>query len=224
MTKSYSLKIDPEDLESLLLDLEMAFEVKFVQSDIDRLITVGDLYDFLQIKMGATLHRRERCIAAVCFYRLRRAVAEMTGARITPRTAIFEVFSTKETALGMKAIAEKTGLRLPSLPIALEQFLLSVLFVLSCCAALYFGLTTMSGITGLLIAIGFFCVLRFAEFPRRMTGTFGDLARETTTLNYGRLARETGVRSSADLWQALNSMIRICAAFEGEIERRFKLT
>jgi hypothetical protein len=221
----HSLKIDPEDLEGLLLDIERAFEVRFVQKDVEDLHTVGDLYDLLQVKMGTTARRRERCLSAVCFYRLKRAVADISGAKIGPQTAITDVFEAKALKPAMTDLAEKTGLRLPAVRLSSDQVLLFLLGVSSCAAAFYFGLTTMAGITALLIALGFVCVLRFAKFPRSMAEhSFGDLARATVFLNYGRLARETGVRHSADLWDALDSMLRSCAAFEGTIERDFRLT
>ena|GEM_PF-7022011 len=225
MPETHSLKIDPEDIGDLLLDIERAFEVRFVQKDVDDLHTVGDLYDLLQVKMGTTAKRRERCLSAVCFYRLKRAGADINGAKIGPQTAITDVFEAKALKPAMTALAEKTGLRLPTVRLSFDQVLLFILGASSCAAALNFGLTTTAGITSLLIALGFFCVLRFAKFPRSMAEhSFGDLAQETVLLNYGRLARETGVRHSADLWNALDSMLRSCAAFEGRIERDFRLT
>ena len=226
MDETNSLKLEDMDDVVLLEAIEAAFDIQFVESEVGELQTVGDLYDLLQAKLGTTPQGRQRRITAVCFYRLKQATAEISGRRITAQTAIADVFSAKELVPRMRMLGQKTGFRLPSVPISLEQFLLFLLAVLSCCAALFFGLMTIPGITCVLIAIGFFCVIRLTDFPRKMAdpSTFGDLARQTAFLNYGRLAQETGTRNSLDLWEALDFMIRSSVAFEGRIERDTWLT
>lgn len=215
---------DPEDAEDFLHELETALEIRFIQSDVDKFHTIGDLYDVLQLKMGTTPQRRRRCLSAVSFYRLRKAVAAATGMSIAPRTVIADVFPAKTLRPLITALGERTGLRLPPVAFALEQYLLFLLGAASCATALYFGLATRAGIMALLIALGLFCVLRLAKFPRSMAQrSFGDLAREAAFLNYGRLARETGSRSSVDLWEVLALMIRRSACHEGTIQRETRL-
>lgn len=215
---------DPEEAEHLLHDLEVALEIRFVQSEVDKLHTVGDLYDLLQLKMGTTPQPRQRCLSAVSFYRLRKAVADATGLSVTPRTAIADVFPAKTLQPQITALGERTGLRLPPVSLAPEQCILFLFGAASCAAALYFGPTTRAGIMSLLIALGFFCVLRLAKFPQSMSQhSFGDLAREMAFLNHGRLSRETGSRSSVDLWEVLDLMIRRSASYEGTIQRETRL-
>lgn len=215
---------DPEDVEDLLLTLEEAFEVRFVQSDVDKLRTVGDLFEVLQAKMGTTEDRRRRCLGAVSFYRLKQAVADATGIEVSPRTAISDVFPAKTLASRIKALSEGTGLRLPSVPYAADQGFLFLLGIASCLAAFYFGMATTAGIVALLLGVGAFGVLRFAEFSRSMKPSdFGGLARETAFLNYGRLARETGTLSNVDLWDAVDFMIRKEGLFVGRFDRETRL-
>jgi len=215
---------DPEDVEDLLLTLEQAFDVRFVQSDADKVRAVGDLFEVLQAKIGTTSQRRQRCLSAVSFYRLKQAVADATGIKVSPRTAISDVFPAKTLASRIKALSEGTGLRLPSVPYTADQSFLFLLGIASCLAAFYFGMTTTAGIVTLLLSVGTFGVLRFAEFPRTMKpNDFGELARETAFLNYGRLARETGTLSNVDLWDALNFMIRKACLFDGAFDRETRL-
>jgi hypothetical protein len=215
---------DPEDVEDLLMRLEEAFEVRFVQSDADRIRTVGDLFEVLQIKMGTTSQRRQRCLSAVSFYRLRKAVADTTGIKVRPQTAISDVIPAKSLASRIRALGDRTGLRLPRVPYASDQSLLFLVGIASCLAAFLFGVTATTGLVALLLGLGAFGVLRFAEFPRSMKQhDFGTLARETAFLNYGRLARETGTLSNIDLWNALDFMIRQDGLFDGAFDRETRL-
>lgn len=215
---------DPEDVEDLLKTLEEAFEVRFAQSDVDKLHNVGDLYDVLKLKMGTTSQPRRRCLSAVSFYRLRKAVFDATGTLVEPRTAISDVFPARTLRSQMTALGERTGLRLPSALLAPKQWFLFLAGTGSFIVALFLGLTTRAGITALLIGLGSFAILRFAEFPRSLAQqSFGDLAREAAFHNLGRLARETGTRNDIDLWNALDFMIRKDLAFEGKIDRETRL-
>lgn len=225
MNETNSLKLEDLDDVTLLEAIERAFEVQFVQDEVGQLHTVGDLFDLLEVKMGTTPQARQRCITAVSFYRLKKAVAEISGGQIGPDTAIMEVFPAKVLKRRMQALGQKTGLSLPSVPLSVEQWLLVLLVVSFCGTALFFGLATMPGITCLLIAIGFAGVLRLADFPGRLTNpcSFGELARQVAFLNYGRFARETGTRSSTDLWEALGFLIRNSIAFDGRIEKDTRL-
>ncbi len=215
---------DPEDVEDLLMTLEKAFEVRFVQSDADKVHTVGDLFEVLQARMGTTSQRRQRCLSAVSFYRLKKAVAEATGIEVGPQTAISDVFPAKSLASQIKALGDRTGLRLPPVPYAADQSFLFLVGIASCLTAFYLGVTTTAGLVALLLGLGAFGVLRFAEFPRSMTQhDFGALARETAFFNYGRLTRETGTLSNVDLWNALEFMIRKDGLFDGTFDRETRL-
>lgn len=215
---------DPEDVEYFLLTLEQAFDVRFVQSDVDKLQTVGDLFEVLALKMGTTAGRRRRCLSAVSFYRLKQAVADATGIQVRPRTAIADVFPATTVTAQMRALGERTGLRLPRAPYASDQVFLFLIGIASCLTAFYIGLTTTTGIAALLLSAGAFCALRLAEIPRSMhQPDFGTLARETAFLNYGRLARETGTLNDVDLWNALDFMIRKDGLFDGTIGRETRL-
>lgn len=215
---------DPEDVEDLLNTLEVAFEIRFVQSDADKVRTVGDLFEVLQVKMGTTSQRRQRCLSAVSFYRLKQAVADATGIEVRPRTPISDVFPAKSLASRIKAVGDRTGLRLPPVPYASDQSFLFLAGIAACLASFYFGVTTTMGIAALLLGVGAFGILRLAEFPRSMNQyDFGELARETAFLNYGRLARETKTLSSVDLWNALDFMIRKADLFDGSFDRETRL-
>ena len=215
---------DPEDVEDFLKTLEEAFEIRFVQSDADKLHTVGDLFEILRLKMGTTSDRRRRCLSAVSFYRLRKAVADATGIEVGPRTAISDVFPAKSLASRIGALGNRTGLRLPPVAYASHQSILFLFGAASCLAAFYFGVTAIMGMAALLLGLGAFGVLRFVEFPRSMESeNFGALARETAFLNFGRLARETGTLSSIDLWNALDFMICRSRLFDGAFDRETRL-
>lgn len=215
---------DPEDVEDLLMSLEKAFEVRFVQSDADKIRTVGDLFEVLQDKMGTTSQRRQRCLSAVCFYQLRKAVADATGIKVRPQTAISDVFPAKSLASQIRALGDRTGLRLPRVPYAADQSFLFLVGIASSLTAFFFGVTATSGLAALLLGLGAFGVLWLAEFPRSMNQhDFGELARETAFLNYGRLARETKTLSNVDLWNALEFMIRNDGLFDDAFDRETRL-
>jgi acyl carrier protein len=80
------------DLCELVLEIEETFGVTITGRDAERIHTVGDLYEYL-------LDQRTRSMAGVCpsgaaFYRARRAVCDLFGARrcdVSPRSAIEEL-------------------------------------------------------------------------------------------------------------------------------------
>lgn len=215
---------DPEDVEDFLKTLEEAFEIRFAQSDADKLYTVGDLFEVLQAKMGTTSERRRHCLSAVSFYRLKKAVADVTGIEVKPRTAISDVFPAKTLASRISELGDRTGLKFPSVAYASDQCFLFLSGITSCLAAFYFGVTAITGLVFLLLGLGAFGVLRFAQFPRSMEqNDFGELAREAAFLNYGRFARETGTFSNVDLWNALVFMIGKSGLFDGTFGRESRL-
>jgi hypothetical protein len=79
---------DGDDLD-VVWDVERTFGIKVSDAEAERTITVGELYDLIEMKHPNTGSRTSACLSQMAFYRLRQAVKAMgAGGEITPRTLI----------------------------------------------------------------------------------------------------------------------------------------
>ncbi len=211
---------DLDDVE-LLEAIESACGVKYSIEEAERLRTVGDAYDTLVEKLKAYDERRKVCFAAICFYRLRRALREITGhADIRPSTQFDELFAVRRVNPVLKRIEQRTGMALPAYDMNFFAAALgAILGVGSFIAALI--LADFVGWWALLALLGWpaaYLIFRFARtyLPPRYADV-GDLARAMAGLNLGSLMDEFGVRHKDDIWNALVVAIRNYTAYDGAI-------
>ena len=211
---------DLDDVE-LLEAIESACGIKYSNEEAERLRTVGDAYDTLVEKLKAYDERRKVCFTAICFYRLRRALREITPiTEIRPNTRFEELFPVRRVDPVLKRIEDLTGMALPARDMGSVAAALTVTFGL-CTPIVTLVLIQFIGWWGLLALLGWsvtYLLWRFARtcVPDRYADV-GTLARAMAGLNLASLIDEFGVRHKGDIWNALVVAIRNYTGFGGTI-------
>ncbi len=208
---SFYLCGDGDDVD-ILYDIEATFGVKISDDEAKSLFTLGDLHDLLVSKLNASDLRRSVCLTAVSFYRLRRALIELTGFKdISPQTRLDSVFPSGKIGRIATEIEEEIKMKLPPPELGRLAGTLALSVII--------GTPVLAIISGLFIGHWAWFVLllwallvplfRFA--PYRAPGycvDVGRLAKAMAGLNYGRLAAELGVSHADDVWNALVEVIK----------------
>ena len=80
-------------IDDVLLKVQRSFNIKFDDSDLERVATIGDLCDAIQNKIS--LQHEDACTTQHAFYLLRNAIAAATGTdkcSITPHSRLARLF------------------------------------------------------------------------------------------------------------------------------------
>lgn len=204
----------------LIRRIEGAFAVKFGDGELRRFLTVGDLFDVLSRRLGATHKRRSVCLSAVAFYRLRRALVQCGSSK---RAAIATDLN---AMLGRKGLGQKwadvtaaASLKLPPLELTdgssrLQQIVMTAGAAMS---LWYWSFWP--------IALAITCsVLLGTILPRQNPkpySTLGGLTEHVRTFNFGAISREYGVVHPTDVWNSLQVVLReeCGTGYKGEINR-----
>ncbi len=68
---------DPEDVEDLIVKIEKSFNIQFMVNELAHVETFGELCD--EVRTRINLNQREDCTSQQAFYKLRSALAKVTG-------------------------------------------------------------------------------------------------------------------------------------------------
>ncbi len=193
--------------EELEAALETAFDVRFTDSELLGMVTVGDIHDVIDVhlpsKMGA-------CETSMTFYRLRRGLIElgMTG-RIRPATPLPPAFF-QRTNDQFQSLEKVTNLRLPPTeggPLLAGCLLLGLVALTSFVIGLVFEIAPLGWVAaGSMITALILAKLDRGRLPRQLT-IVGGLARRTSTINFGRLVAQGARVDSSLTWDALRDVI-----------------
>src|SRR5687768_4924872 len=100
----------------LVMAIEDEFGISIPDHDASRLETVGQIYDYVRQRLSAT--RGPRCVSQATFYRVRAALAALTGvpqATIRPATPLDRLRPAQALQADWSTVARSTGLTLPRL-------------------------------------------------------------------------------------------------------------
>ncbi len=203
------------DTLELLLETEERFGVSIPDKEASEIRTVGDLHEAVLRKLS--VRNSQRCLTAMAFYRLRRALVELLGVRreqVRPDRSVGDVLPWYRRRQLWPLLASGSGLRMPTLerPEWLREAIMSAAVLTFIAAPV---LAAMGGLSvwavWLLIAIAValaFCVTRpLALVPAGRCRTVGDLARAVYGVNAGALAREAGEVNRAETWGMLVGLV-----------------
>jgi hypothetical protein len=166
---------------------------------------VNDIFQVVRGRFSSTRGGAERCATAMTFYRLRRALAELsTRSSLGPDDRV-DALSGMGVRKLIREVGRRSGLRLPTL----EATLLGRVG----------GWFMAAGLTWLLLAVivarplwpagvlvAALGAVLIAADPRRLPPdceTLGGLARKVAGLNFGHLHAEGAKARDRDLWSAL---------------------
>lgn len=214
MANDLGLVGDGDELD-LIVDVEAAFAVAFEDTELELMLTVGQMYDALLNRIGSKDRQAELCFSVLVFYRLRRALMPfMSGERLGPKSLINSRLSAKYPDRIVAQLENETDFTLPGLVMGVPQWLgclvmLSIFFLPGAARAL----TPWPSFIGYLaipfvLAAGFMLVKlkRGSRFSADYAD-LGTLTRKVVALNYGKLLQEHGYPGDDDLWSAFVAII-----------------
>lgn len=211
MTKNtLNLVGDGDDLD-ILYGIEDAFDVTIEDAEAQQLLTLGDLHQLLSKKLNADSGRHSICTTAISFYRLRRALANITGQRnIRPSTPLSKMLDRKKYGSMAPQIEQQTGLKLPAPTSGTMAFLAFLI--------LFFGPLLFPfagywfGTWGLSVFLGWPLLYLLCRFPAQEDPGYctdiGGLAAAMAALNYASLAKQYNQYHKDDVWAALTEVIK----------------
>jgi hypothetical protein len=203
-----------EDTWELFETIERSFEVE-----------LGDYYALVGIRVSqlaekisalANYPTREKCLSAVAFYRLRRALHEICGVparSIRPSTLISDVLPWSKRRQQWILLEEATGLSFPGL--TFPGWLLLVCLALpltlfvsaKTLSALPMGWMSIFGASAALILPGIFLCMSLARAFPSNCATVGDLAKALSARNFAQFAMSNVGSSYTDLQETLILLI-----------------
>lgn len=196
---------DADDGHDLRVAVETAFKIQFSEAEAAGCRTVDDILQVIRSRFLSAGEGAERCVTAMAFYRLRRAVAGL-GVRppLTPDTFLGTLTGLSARKL-LKEVGRRSELQVP----AWKSTLLGQVG----------GWTMLAGLTGLLlvaivaphlwfacVAMGLLGFVLTRVDPGRLPHdcqTLGELARKIAGLNFGTLHAQGAKPRDQDLWDAL---------------------
>jgi hypothetical protein len=235
MQDSLNLFGDGDDVD-VLTDVENTFGIAITDREAETTLTVGQLYDLIQMKC-ANAGQTRACLSQIAFYRLRRAlISQHVQIEIRPGTPISVVRQIEGNSTGQKwkTLSHESNLTLPSLEapnrnaglhrFSPPQWTLAVFGGMFGLGGAMLGLSKETlgfifvGILTLGVVVGIAIHQVFKDIPRRIT-TVGDLARESAGCSFSELSRTHPASSPADQWQALTAVLRSISGHQPEITR-----
>jgi hypothetical protein len=104
------------DLVELAIEVEKTFDISILDADAEKIITVGQLYDYVISKLPAQQSRR--CLTAAAFYQFRSALTAQFGverASIRPSTSITSIVPETARRSEWQRLGSHLDWNLPSL-------------------------------------------------------------------------------------------------------------
>lgn len=205
---------DGDDVE-LIEDFEAVFGVTFSDEDAESIVTLGDALEIICSKLPTDQKQQCRCLTAMAYYRLNRALCDNGKINLTRRVEVPRGQSPKSF---QRQLEQKTGLRLDFLTeesrwvsnLALSQLVTWI------AAPIFF-----SGFSAMLVGVVLIAIThtlwRLADrLDNRIwlyDGTLGDLSRQASEINIGKLVSSGGKWTKPDIWKTMTSIIRETTGF-----------
>lgn len=205
------------DLVELVIEVEQKFDITISDKDAGEITTVGQLFEYVVAK---TADRQPTCLSSVTFYRLRRALVEVTGISrnaLRPRCELTPLLPESDRRRYWRRVAEVTRLQLPELKRPL--WLTAVLTMLSLAIAghtFWLGWPRFGFRVSTFIAIAAGAATAFAgckisvplaiEFDAT-SRTLGGLTTAVMTRNYAGLCANQHQGTPAEIWATLVALV-----------------
>ncbi|SLN63340.1 Acyl carrier protein [Falsiruegeria litorea R37] len=208
--KSSSVGIvgDSDDVE-LIEYFEEVFAITFSNKEAENISTLGEAYKTICSKLPPNSEQRKRCLTAMAYYRLNRALCE--NGKIHPSVCI-EVPSAMTPKDFQKQLEDRSHLHLEFLTgtsswVTILTFLQFVTWIV--------GPLIFSGSSAVAASLSIFAIShaiwRIAERSDKRVwifeGTIGDLSRRASDANIGELVLLGGKWKDADVWQTMTAII-----------------
>jgi acyl carrier protein len=206
------------DTVEIVMEIEEAFSITIPDDEASRMVTVGDVFDYIVAKTNVP-KQPAVCLSAIAFYSIRRAVMTLGATkRLRPRDSTLTVLPDSKRRRYWAELQEKSELRLP--PLRRPRWLVAIckLAVIAC--SVYFGvlayrinysqlagLAAATAIGSIVGVIASWLTRPFAAYPANNCITFRGLAESALVLNFKTLSERYNGANTSDTWIALRSII-----------------
>ena len=206
------------DIVELVMEIEEAFDVSIPDDRASRMMTVGDVYEFILEKTADASLTSNTCLTAATFYDSRRQIRLFGGTHeeIRPRTAIGRVIPHVGRRAYWNTLSQEMELRFPRLERPSWLTLLNCILVAAVAFSsflifakpnLTFGLV-VAGIAGTISAAVLLLLTRpFAIYPESTCTTVRDLVTKLVAMNYSKLSSKYSTRNPTDIWNTLQLIV-----------------
>lgn len=213
-TNSVGLWGDGDEIE-LIQYFETTFAISFSNEEAEQIYTLGDAYSLICSKLPKKSERTEKCLTAMAYYKVNRALCE-NGKLPTQSLVALPEGQTPKSFQNM--LEERSGLKLPFLSRAsLWVDILFFLQFITWIIAPIFWSGGQATLIGLCIAAASHTVWRVANNAdnRVLTfhGTVEDLSRLASEQNIGTLISQGGTWKASDVWWIMTSLIQECTGY-----------
>ncbi len=206
------------DTVELVMEIEEAFDISIPDDRASKMLTVGDVYNFILEKTADSTLKSSTCLTAAAFYELRRHVRSLglSHSSIRPKTQLDRVIPLIGRRAYWQALSSRMDLRFPRLGRPSWLALLNCMLVAIGVSAAFLGFAQQSVVAGIFAAamcgvgssvILMFLTQSFAIYPASTCSTIRDLVTNLVAINYNTLATRYSTRNPTDVWNALQLIV-----------------
>ena len=206
------------DTVELVLEIEEAFGISIPDDRASRMLTVGDVYEFILENTADSTLKSSTCLSAAAFYDLRRYVRSLglSPSEILPKTKLEHVIPLIGRRTYWKTLSSRMDLQFPRLERPSWLVLLNCMLVAIVVSASFLGFAARNVVAGIFAAVVFgvisssllvFLTQPFAIYPASTCSTIRDLVKKLVAINYSTLSTRYSTRNPSDVWNALQLIV-----------------
>jgi acyl carrier protein len=206
------------DTVELVMEIEEAFDISIPDDRASKMLTVGDVYEFILVQTADSTLKSSTCLTATAFYELRRQLRSLglPHSEMRPKTRLDHVIPLIGRRTYWQTIGSRMDVRLPRLGRPSWLTLLICMLVAIVMSASFLGFAQQSLAAGIFAAVVFgvsstamlmFLTRPFAIYPAANCSTIRDLVTNLVAINYDNLATRYSTRNPTDIWNALQLIV-----------------
>jgi len=206
------------DTVELVMEIEEVFDISIPDDSASKMLTVGDVYEFILEKTADSTLKSNTCLTAAAFYELRRHLRslDLSQKDIRPKTRLEHAIPLIGRRNYWQALSSLMDLRFPRLGRPSWLALLNCLLVAIVVSASFLGFAQQSVATGIFTAVMlglsssallWFVTQPFAIYPASTCSTIRDLVTNLVAINYNTLAMRYSTRNPTDVWNTLQLIV-----------------
>lgn len=206
------------DTVELVMEIEEAFEIAIPDDRASKMLTVGDVYEFILEKTADATLKSSTCLTAAAFYDLRRQVRSigLPNTEVHPKTKLEQVIPLIGRRSYWQTLSSRMDLRFPRLGRPSWLALLNCMIVAMVASTSFLGFSQQNMVAGVFAAVALgaissaiimFLTQPFAIYPASTCLTIRDLVTNLVAINYNTLATRYSTRNPTDVWNALQLIV-----------------
>jgi acyl carrier protein len=206
------------DTVELVMEIEDAFSIKIPDDEASRMVTVGDVFDYIVEKTSVPTNSSV-CLSGIAFYSLRRAATALGATnRLRPKDSTLTFLPNSNRREYWAQLQDGSELKLP--PLRRPNWLVTICMLVEIACSVLLGalvyqytnsvVTAIVSAVAAVITIGLFAhwITRpFAVYLANNCTTLRGLAESAVGINFKALSEKYNGANKNDLWIALRSII-----------------